>query len=89
MTSQAVTMSTAEAAAELGVSTTTITRMLQPGGPLRGYKKNPTKINSPYRVYSDSVRRLKAMRGGEVTAQDAGGFVALPDVDPPTEGDTT
>jgi excisionase family DNA binding protein len=47
------TISTAEAAALLGVSRTTVTRLVN-SGQLKGYKKTPAR-NSPMRVYRDSV----------------------------------
>ena len=58
------TIDTAEAAAMLGVSRVTVTRMVH-RGELRGYKKTSAR-NSPMRVYRDSVVEFMKKQGRQL-----------------------
>ena len=46
-----------QAAEMLGVTSVTITRYVNKGD-LEGYKVNPRRSNSPFRIYKDSVEAL-------------------------------
>ena len=50
-------VTTKEAAGLLGVSTTTISRMVT-AKELEGFKLNPGRRNSPLRIYLDSVQAI-------------------------------
>lgn len=52
-----VTVSTERAAAMLGVSATTILRMIQ-DGTLEGFKLRKNRKNSPYKVIRESILRV-------------------------------
>lgn len=55
------TATTAQAADLLGVSRSTVTRLVQ-DGKLKAYKLNPSAVNSPLRIYRTSVDRLLQQR---------------------------
>jgi len=55
------TVTTAQAADLLGVSRSTITRLVQ-DGQLEAYKLNPSAVNSPLRIYRASIDRLLEQR---------------------------
>lgn len=54
---QKPTLTASEAAAKLGISVMTISRLWREGY-LTGYKLNPDKRNSPLRIYAESVEEL-------------------------------
>jgi len=58
------TLTTKEAGELLGVSATTITRMVG-AKELEGFKLNPHRRNSPFRIFRDSVDKLLKRRHDE------------------------